>query len=60
MQNWSYSTVHVYRAGYFSPEADGDADAHANTDQARHCQEQPHLEIDLDIISDGSNTRNVR
>ena len=43
-----YSTVHVYRAGYFSPEAAGDADAHANTDQAGHCQEQPHLEMDLD------------
>ena len=47
-----YSTVHVYRAGYISPKTDGDADAHANTDQAGHCQEQPNLDI-VHCISNG-------
>ena len=30
---------------YLTPETDGYADAHADTDHAGHCQEQPHLEI---------------
>ena len=49
VQNWlsQLSTVYVY--SYLTPEADGDADAHADTDHAGHCQEQPHLEILRDI-----------
>ena len=39
----------TYVYSYLTPETDGDADAHADTDHAGHCQEQPHLEILRDI-----------